>query len=184
MGIFCPKTGGPAAINKIAKSFEGKVTYRYGSKGLPPAPGTSYVVKNKPVMCDGVPCASFCPEGSICIDCSGFVNHALACAGMKTLPGNGSTSAAFPDKSILIKKLEEKGDKVIINDSIELSPGDMVGSANNHIAIYIGGGYLAHSTSSNNGNNRNHNIQIVKFNKTLLQKSKKWLTHLRPYKTL
>lgn len=138
---FCPGSGGPDAVVKIAQSLQGKVTYRYGGKGGPPP----YTPDPKRHQCDGKPCETFCPEGQVCLDCSGFINHVLTCAGLPA-PGGGTADIFGSSKAERVTTIDDTH----VNGK-SLRPGDLlgwpkVGNANNgHVLVYVGNGQVAES---------------------------------------
>ncbi len=188
LGIICPGNGGVNNIYTIANSFKGKATYRYGAKGMPPEtkPYPDYKV------CDGKRCGTFCPDGTICTDCSGFVNHVLQCAGMKTIPGYQNSTAAFSgpngvgvnSNAIQIKSLSSDGTNVVINGTITLIPGDILGKGGKHVIVYIGKGKIAHSTAGKDGRKKNNNIQIEDLTERFWKKNSGWLQYMRKASTL
>ncbi|MFA6132274.1 MAG: NlpC/P60 family protein [Patescibacteria group bacterium] len=149
-GVQCTGSGDVAAV---AKSFIGKVNYRYGGKGgLPP-----YDADTK--TCDGKPCKDFCPEGTICLDCSGFVSYASKCAGLPAVSGGTSTIFATAPK---ISSCTDTT-AVTSNGTVTLSPGDLVGFKSGdyaespsfgHIFMYIGNGEVIDSSGSGRTGNR------------------------------
>jgi cell wall-associated NlpC family hydrolase len=159
-GIYCPTTGGIKEIEKIARSFENKTTYRLGGKmynvGLS-QPG--YVEKDANNSC---PISS----NTLCLDCSGFTNTVLYCAGITdgTVGGGIGTFHVFSHPKS--EDIENFDSDTKINGK-ELVPGDLVGynqDGKGHIGIYIGDGYVAESTSSSNGRSTNAMIHITKTN--------------------
>ncbi|MBU0611932.1 C40 family peptidase, partial [Patescibacteria group bacterium] len=116
-GIIC--SGGQSNIPNIAKSFKGKMTYEMGAKGI------------------------VGPSNTIKLDCSGFVNYVLKCAGMPFI--NGGTSGIFTNQEKVTSISENK-----VNGK-ELKLGDLVGwrAVDNtpkykygHVMIYIGNGQV------------------------------------------
>ena len=112
-GIICD--GGKQNIPNIAKSFAKKMTYEMGAKGIPG------------------------PENTIKLDCSGFVNYVLDCAGSNFV--SGGTISIFSNAE---KVTSISGAKV---NNIDLKIGDLVGwkAGENaekfgHVMIYIGNG--------------------------------------------
>lgn len=121
-GIVC--SGGQSNISNIAKSFNGKMTYEMGAKGTV---GLNNTIK---------------------LDCSGFVNYVLDCAGLPDFV-SGGTASIFANA----EKITSISGTTINN--IELKIGDVIGwkAGENgekfgHIMIYIGGGQFADSHSS------------------------------------
>jgi|GEM_PF-1936965 len=139
---YCPKAGGSAVFPQIIASLQGKVTYRFGGKGGPP-PYTSDTQ-----MCENPAglCRESCPTNTVCLDCSGFVNYTLKCAGLTTY--NGGTDAMFTNAEI-ITSISENGASV---NNIVLKPGDIVGwkagdggNQVGHVLLYIGDGKVIES---------------------------------------
>ena len=90
-GIFCPGSGGSAAIPAILASFLGHVTYRFGG-GHPGSTAPPYNSDTSGYECpagSGTLCKNSCPPGQMCLDCSAFVDTALKCAGIPS-PGGGT----------------------------------------------------------------------------------------------
>lgn len=142
--IICPKQTGVATIPDIVKSFEGKVTYRFGGKGGPPP----YEEDTQKI--DGRPTKDFCPVGQICLDCSGFINVVKACAGYTA--GTAGTSRIFVGAEEVVTCTDTS-----VN-GVELQPGDIFGwrgdertppkKGGGHVLIYIGGGQMAESNGT------------------------------------
>ncbi len=143
--IYCPKTGGAAAIPKIVAGLAHKVSYRYGGGGGPPP----YKETNP----DYIKYNSFCPTGTVCLDCSGFVNIVYMCAGIPS-PG-GWTGSIFKDsEAIKPNMLDAKNNMV---NGIKLQPGDLIGWPSNesrpigHVVMYLGDGQVAESKGGKAG---------------------------------
>ncbi len=164
-GAYCPKpsTSQKNQIEKVATSFKGKNTYRYGgghSKNEPPFPS-----EKSSWMCDGKQCRTFCPEGTSCLDCSAFVNQVLECAGFKRFEG---TTAAMVSNS--------KSEKITAMTTTTangkvLSPGDLL-FYNGHVVIYIGNGKTAESFGGNTGRRPGNSIALQDAD-TYFKKGKK-----------
>jgi len=114
-GIICG--GGKINIPNIVNSFKDKMTYEMGAKGTPG------------------------PNNTIKLDCSGFVNYVLLCAGVPFT--NGGTANIFSGAE---KVTSLQGD--LINNKT-LAIGDLVGwiagenkEKYGHVMIYIGGGQV------------------------------------------
>lgn len=139
-GIDCPGSGD---VKQIAQSFEGNATYRFGAKGNP----QPYESESKTAP-DGTPYATFCPEGTVCLDCSGYVALVAHCAGLADVNETGGTAGIFASAP----QITECGDDWVATDteSIELEAGDLVGFKNGdiegmsggHVWMYIGEGKL------------------------------------------
>lgn len=142
--IICPKTAGVNTIEEIAKSFVGKVAYRYGGGH----PGTPPYAEKPDKYCGDKLCKDFCPEGNICLDCSGFVNMVRACAGLSQNAGGTAGMSSTSEKisectntSVNGKELTP-GDRILWRGADEGKPGQ------GHVIIYIGNGQTAESVGS------------------------------------
>jgi hypothetical protein len=106
-GVYCPGSGKSAAISKIAQSFIGKVTYSYGAKNA----GTQ-------------------TSGYAQLDCSGWANTVLSCAGYQSPPDyvNSGSAAIFggAEPVNMSTGFTVSGNSVSINNKV-LNPGDLVG---------------------------------------------------------
>lgn len=121
--IVCPKNGGAAMIPKIVSSLQNRVVYRWGGKHFwwPGHPsGYAYPESNEKLL----KYRNFCPNGFMCLDCSGYVNFVLMCAGLK----QGGGSAGLLGKSKLLNTNDNPIDyaKGIVNGK-PLQPGDVIG---------------------------------------------------------
>ena len=127
-GITCPNSGGKGAITSIGQQFVGKVTY-------------SMQNRNKST------------SSTLYADCSSFVAQVYRCAGLNS-PGN-TTADMFSNTNRV-----PAGTTVDLNG---LNAGDLVGwqkgdngsgkkvEENGHVMIYLGGGKVLHSSSTNGG---------------------------------
>lgn len=119
LGIMCPQSGGLASIPQIASSFSGKTTYQMGGKGTQ--------IQNNTVL----------------LDCSGYVNRVLQCAGVSFV--NGGTSSIFTGAESVTSLTN-----TTVN-GITLKNGDLLGwkagggEKNGHVLIYVGGGKVMDS---------------------------------------
>jgi cell wall-associated NlpC family hydrolase len=142
-GISCPGSGD---VSTIARSFIGRVAYRFGGKGGP-AP---YTGDKK--TCDDGPCSSYCPEGNVCLDCSGFVGKVAECAGLGSKNESSGTTGIF---SSAPKVLSCTADTVTTSSgTYTLTPGDLVGfkpgdytktPSFGHVWMYIGNNEIINS---------------------------------------
>ncbi|MFA5188316.1 MAG: hypothetical protein WC460_03070 [Patescibacteria group bacterium] len=139
--IYCPKSGGQAILAQIGQSSLGKVTYRWGAKGgkppytvqSPNIAGSRYEERKQKI--------TYCPPGTICLDCSGYTNYLLNCAGLK--PFGGGTASIFGSGC-------SRGERITSIDNtsvngIPLKPGDALGKPSQHVRIYVGNGILFES---------------------------------------
>ena len=172
LGIYCPYSGGQEEIPKIVKSFEGNTTYRLGGKYF-------NLAIEKPGEYTGKDTGKSCPHTeSLCLDCSGFTNMVLQCAGVvkKHVGKNSGTSGTFgvtntktiTDKDVDIEKNTVKGEVLEIGDLIGQTGGNF-----GHILIYIGDGKFADSTS--NSRNINKMIRIIDLKNLNIKKINKFL---------
>ncbi len=175
LGLNCPGTGGVQSIRDIALSFQNKTTYRLGGKGAHPTPSRGF---------SRADAGKSCPNDTICLDCSGYVRLVRLCAGMGLLESDGGTSGIFDDRdaveieTITLNNNQTPNDTTDDTVSIEydahnlstnrwswnspriLQPGDLIGSENWHVFIYIGNGEFAEVTADNNGRDDNEGMQI------------------------
>lgn len=159
-GIICPRQQGVNTVADIANSFVHRTAYRYGGKGGPPP----YNLDTHISDCGGTPCKDFCPDGNICLDCSGFVNAVRACAGLNQT-GNGT--AGMASTSTMISECTSTS----VNGT-ELTPGDLIlwrgadegKPGQGHVIIYIGDGQTAESVGS--GRAAGSAVKIVSFSST------------------
>jgi cell wall-associated NlpC family hydrolase len=145
--IICPKQAGTASVYDIANSFNGRTAYRFGGKGGPPPYDAE--TKTSP---DGTPYKNFCPEGNVCLDCSGFVGMIRSCAGLPAV--SDGTAQIFANAEQITSCI---GTNV---NGTELVPGDLIGwkagddkkgggtQSFGHVYIYIGEGKVADSHGS------------------------------------
>jgi len=164
-GIYCPKSGGAGAMEQILKSTMCKVTYRFGGKGGgPPYTADTFT-------CDNGPCRNYCPSGTRCMDCSGYVNFALKCAGMPA-PGGG-TASIFGCNCSASEKIETytntsiNGRELVIGDAIGYPTG--CGFGTGHVYIYAGNGTLYESHGGSSGRKPGNSIRATQM------ASHKWL---------
>lgn len=148
LGIDC-QSG--KTYEEVARSMEGKVTYRMGGKlgRVPP-----FVDDLKHKDSTGRPYREYCPAGTICLDCSGYADLLAKCTNNNS-PGSGTASifGSSPEKVD-----PDKCTSTSIN-GIELQPGDVIGwskyqtppgqkEISGHVLTYIGKGKVSDSRSS------------------------------------
>lgn len=154
VGATCPGEGGAAMIPEIARSFQGKVAYRWNGKGGPPP------YSEKP---DGrfYEFNDFCPAGQICLDCSGFTNLVLRCAGVRMEPPWGGVGFFLGLGGETVDPASNPDFANNIINGKELEPGDIVGyrkgdthmvkgktkiaENSGHVIMYIGNGEVMDS---------------------------------------
>jgi putative Ca2+/H+ antiporter (TMEM165/GDT1 family) len=119
--IIC--SGGRSNITTIANSFNGKMTYS-----------------------QNIPKGQAGPNGTIKLDCSGYVNYVLKCAGVPFV--NSGTAVIFNNAERVTSLTTTK-----VN-GIDLKPGDLIGwkpsddpRGNGHVMIYVGNGLVNDSHS-------------------------------------
>ncbi len=117
-GILCIK--GKENIPKIVQSFKDKITYQMGAKGVAG------------------------PSNTIKLDCSGFVNYVLRCAGVPFI--NSGTAVIFEnaEKVISIQNSSINGKELAIGDLVGWRPDEnskiAKGKDFGHVMIYVGNG--------------------------------------------
>jgi len=150
LGISCTGSGDVATI---AKQFQGKTTYRLGAKGGPPP----YPADTKTAP-DGTPYKNFCPNGSVCLDCSGFVAMVAKCTGLPPRNEDGGTWGIFQNAEV-IESCTKTGVKTA-GGTYELTPGDLIGfkagdftkqKSFGHVFMYVGNGSVMDSHGSKGG---------------------------------
>lgn len=166
LGIYCPESGGAEVISQIVESFRGKAAYRFGGKGR----------ADQPPFHAGEPDATrnFCPEGNLCLDCSGFVDVVYRCAGLPALPGGSGSIFTSGAGTELIPPggLDKNGNTA---NGVPLQVGDLLGwlasdvtaeelaagrRAVGHVFIYLGDGKIVENTSRNAGRKAGNNPQF------------------------
>ena len=160
VGITCNGSGDPASI---ARSFLGKTSYRMGGKGGdPPYPADTKT-------CDGKPCKDFCPSGTVCLDCSGFVGLVAECAGLSPKGESGGTAALFGNAPQIISCTDTTVTTKV--GTFTLTPGDLVGfkagdypksSSFGHVWMFIGNGDLINSHGKGRSSGKAIAIQKLK----------------------
>lgn len=156
--IHCPHSGGAKAITRILLDMNAKqmITYRFGGKGAPPPyqdgeggdhghtcnqdPGCADQLKGHEKEDDN--CKYCCPEGQACLDCSGFVNHVLSCAGLPIVDSGTDTMNGCQEKIGEDEKVIDFQNNSV--NGIPLVPGDLL-VTDGHVVIYMGGGLTAES---------------------------------------
>ncbi len=169
-GIHCERAGKGLSIAKIAESFSGKVTYRLGGKGE--SGGSTNYAQEK--LSEN----KRCPNGTLCLDCSAYVNTVLQCAG---LPAAGSyTDMIYKHQNAEVIQAIDI-DQWAINGR-ELEPGDLIvypwkniePKEAGHVIIYVGGGQFSESASqSGEGKKLNQALKSSFFNQKLIDRIKK-----------
>ena len=169
--VYCPKAGGIKEIPKITASLKPIMFYLFGGKEKPNQPPYS---EKKP---EYIKFNNSCP--GICLDCSGFVNFVLKCAGLSA-PGGGTGnifSKAETVNSLVIQ------DKDIIINGTKLKFGDLVGwkagesgKEIGHVLMYVDNAELAESHGGLSGREKGSFKQGVPYEK--LQKTIKWVKRL------
>lgn len=164
LGLYCPQSGGSGAVPQIIDSFVGKVTYRFGGKGGALPVGQSFTSSNgNSSMCTNdsgtqQQCGSFCPANSVCLDCSGFVNHVRKCSGLNIYGGTASMVSHDHAKPVSMNTLSANGQSLTVEgQTYQLQPGDIL-VWNGHVVIYYGDGKIAESRGSSDGLIANSNI--------------------------
>ena len=132
---MCPGSGGKSSIPAIAKSFDGRMTY---SQNIP---------KGQPG-----------PNGTINLDCSGYVNYVIKCAGIDNKKINSGTSIIFTnaekvDQSTLTTT-SVNGKSFEVGDLIGWRPQDS--KSGGHVMIYIGDGQVVNDSHGGSTNGVRH----------------------------
>jgi hypothetical protein len=148
--VDCSESGD---VSDIATSLVGKVTYRFGAKGDNPP----YSNETK-TDSDGTAFSSFCPENTICSDCSGFVGIVAECAGLAPVGESGGTAGIFSEADEITNC--SGGVVSTQSSSIALNEGDLVGYKPGdredkpkfgHVWMYIGDGAVISAMGSTPG---------------------------------
>ncbi len=167
-GIDCniPSTPNENLVYSIVSKLNGKTTYRFGGKGTPPP--YQYETKECPPI---GPCKTFCPPGTICLDCSGFVNFVLRYSGYKEFNGGTQTIFSNAERVNSITNTEVNG--------VALKPGDLLGwtSGNRHVLIYVGNGKIA---DSHGGSGREPGNAVGIYNTTEYKNKIKFIKRVEP----
>ncbi len=130
-----------SSIYEIATSMAGNVTYRLGGKGGD-APFRAESKKDS----KGVSYSSYCPDGQLCLDCSGFVSYVAKCKGLSSAGESGGTAGIFSGSAA--EKVVSCNAQAI--NGVNLQAGDLigwptVGDEYGHVFMYIGDGYIMDS---------------------------------------
>jgi cell wall-associated NlpC family hydrolase len=128
-------------IEEIALSTVGWITYRYGGKGGDPI----YTAETKTDP-DGRPYSEYCPDETICLDCSGYADFVRQCAGLEAASESSGTAGIF-DTANGAELIDSWDDSGMVNGE-QLEPGDMIGYPSSHVLIYLGDGVIADSHGS------------------------------------
>jgi hypothetical protein len=144
-GVLCD-TAGEHSVYEIALSTVGNVTYRYGAKGGTPAytkgDGTNWSTRTN---ASGIPFSTYCPEDTLCIDCSGYVDFLAACADLDPVALGGGTTGIFD--SARAEQITTCTDTSVNGQTLQ--EGDLIGwNGNGHVWMYIGNGVVADSHGS------------------------------------
>ena len=148
-GITCPGSGGSAEILPILNSYLGHVTYRFGGghSGTPlNGPFTQDTSGYQCPAGSGTMCNTFCPSGTVCLDCSAFVDSVLKCAGISS-PAGGGTGVLFNSgnaaKITSISGTTVNGQPLKDGDLLGWTATDNPGpdhkDTTGHVVIYAGG---------------------------------------------
>lgn len=158
IGLVCPTGGGSASVASVIDSFTNKTTYRWGGKGGPLPSGGKFKLSpgeqsNGPYMCtnsDGseAECRSFCPDNSVCLDCSGFINQVRRCSGLPTYSGTSSMVTSPDAVAIDMNNLSSDARSITIGGAAyTFQPGDIL-VWSGHVVIYYGDGKIAESAGA------------------------------------
>jgi hypothetical protein len=132
-GVICPGSGRSSEVQTVAKSFIGRVTYKYGAK--------SAIAQS---------------DGKALLDCSAWANTVLKCSGYATpkdYANSGSADIFSKGESLnMASDFKINGSDVLVKN-IKLNPGDLVGwtqatSTYGHVILYVGNATFMDSHSS------------------------------------
>jgi cell wall-associated NlpC family hydrolase len=152
--VVCPKSGGSVKIPDIVKSMAGKITYRWGAYGQSPP----YINTGWNTAYDDGGYKDNCPTGTICLDCAGFTNYVLKCAGITPPQTSSAFNSGYGSYGLEeVKTMTLEGENVVIN-GIKLNPGDIIGWPTTvaaslghswgHVFVYYGDNMAAESTGT------------------------------------
>ncbi|NQV90194.1 C40 family peptidase [Candidatus Uhrbacteria bacterium] len=162
IGITCAGSDESGDVALIAQSFSGKVTYRFGAKG-----GDPQYTGEQSRQVGGEYTASFCPEGTVCSDCSGFVDMIAQCAGLESIGESRGTNGIFASS----ERITQCDGNAISTDteSVELVEGDLVGYKPGdrpdqpdygHVWMYIGNDKVISAMGGSTGRSSGNSVQI------------------------
>lgn len=166
MNITCASAGESLDLSLTANAFVGKVTYRFGAKG-----GDPQYTGEQSRQVGGEYTYNFCPEGTICADCSGFADILRQCAGLPSLGETGGTKNIFSQAERIVEC--DKSYIFTEEESFELADGDLVGYKAGdrpdqpdygHVWMYIGDGKVISAMGGGPGRIAGNAIQIQDLN--------------------
>ena len=157
IGIDCPSS---MSVYDTATQFVGLVTYRFGGKGRADQPPFNSEDLSNTCAPDGEPCRDFCPDETICLDCSGYVQLVSQCAGLPKRSRGGTASIFVPSESAILTSCETAGAVIEdpgsnstidynfqIGDYLGWSSDDNACDACGHVVMYYGNGQIIHNQS-------------------------------------
>lgn len=163
VGVDCAGAGESGDIAEIAQQLEGKVTYRFGAKGNgPDYPGEGRRKSSNQFT------ATFCPEGTICFDCSGYVHAVAQCAGATDLNEAQGTQGIFTGADQLTA-CDETGTVSTDTESFDLVEGDLIGFKPGdftqmrnfgHVWMYIGNGRVISAVGGDSGRVAGQSVNV------------------------
>jgi len=146
LGIACD---GSQGVEEMTDTLEGKVTYRFGAKGGDPV--YEFEKKTSP---SGEAYSDFCPDGTVCLDCSGYVGLVAHCAGLTLSGATGGSAGLLASAPVIESCAGDDGITLEDGTITTLTPGDIVGFRSGdwsvepgmgHVWIYKGGGMLSNA---------------------------------------
>lgn len=143
-GILCDES---ESLYSIATSTLGRVTYRFGGK-FGQTPPYAFETRKDP---SGRAYSSFCPEGQLCLDCSGYEDFLRKCAGLPDGGESGGTAGIFKTNSVAITSFTDS-----TYNNTAFTPGDLIGFPTvgekiGHVVLYIGNGKIAEAHGGSSG---------------------------------